>query len=275
MNSLLRFLVKSQFVLLFIVLELFSLWLLSNHTYYQRSKFESVARSVSGYINSKVDEASSYFNLSETNKVLAQENLELRKQLAVLSSKVELLTEIVGDTITDSVYTYQPARIINNSINKQYNYLTLNKGSNHGVEVEMGVVTNQGVVGIVAGVSPNYSTVISLLNVDLKLSAKLTRTNHYGSLYWEGDDYQEVTLSDIPQHVPLSVGDTVATSGFSSIFPESIPIGVISSYNSKGSNFHTIKVKLFRDFKQLYNVWIVSNKQKGEQDQLEETINNS
>ncbi|MDD4384429.1 MAG: rod shape-determining protein MreC [Bacteroidales bacterium] len=269
MNSLLRFIVKYQFLLLFLALEIFSLWLLSNHTYYQKSKIENVARSVSGYANSKINSAQSYFNLSETNRVLSQENLELRKQVATLSAKTEALYEMMGDTITDSLYLFKPAKVVNNSVNKQYNYLTLNKGSNHGVETEMGVVTNNGIIGIVIGVSPNYSTVISLLNVDLKISAKLKKSNHFGSLFWEGNSYQHITLGDIPQHVPIGIGDTIVTSEFSSIFPENIPIGVISSFSSKGSNFHTIKVKLFKDFKQLYNVWIVTNKQKQEKERLE------
>ncbi|HCX99555.1 MAG TPA: rod shape-determining protein MreC [Bacteroidales bacterium] len=269
MNNLLRFIDKHQFVLLFLVLEIFSLWLLSNHTYYQKSKIENVARSISGYANFKIDNTRSYFRLKETNSVLSQENLRLRKQVAVLSAKIETLHETLADTIVDSVYLYSPAKIINNSTNKQYNYLTLNKGSNHGVETEMGVITNNGIVGIVAGVSPNYSTVISLLNIDLKISAKLKKSNHFGSLYWEGKNYQQVILSDIPQHVPISVGDTITSSEFSSIFPENIPIGTINSFSSIGSNFHTIKVDLFRDFKELYNVWLVSNKHKEERKQLE------
>lgn len=224
---------------------------------------------MSGYASLKIDNARSYFKLKETNSVLSQENLDLRKQVAVLSAKIETLHETMGDTIVDSLYVYSPAKIINNSINKQYNYLTLNKGSNHGVETEMGVITNNGIVGIVAGVSPNYSTVISLLNIDLKISAKLKKSNHFGSLFWEGKDYKQVILSDIPQHVPISVGDTITSSEFSSIFPENIPIGVISSFSSRGSNFHTIKVALFRDFKELYNVWIVWNKHKEEREQLE------
>jgi len=135
------------------------------------------------------------------------------------------------------------------------------------------VVSAQGIVGIVAGVSEHYCTVISLLNVDLKISAKLKRSNHFGSLYWDGKYYRDVTLSDIPQHVVVNVGDTVVTSGFSSIFPTGIDLGTIKSIESKGVNFHSITVRLFNDFKQLNTVWVVAHKHDDERDVLENAVN--
>ena len=249
MNSLIRFIVKNQFFLLFLVLEIFSFWLLASHTYYQSSKFENITRNITGFTSRKIDNINQYLYLHESNQRLAQENLDLRNKLAQVTSKLdrEVLSEV--DSIEKTQFIFSPAKIVNNSVNKQYNYLTLNVGSNSGVEREMGVITSNGIVGIVAGVSGNYSTVISLLNVDLKISAKLKKSNHFGSLYWDGRNYREVILSDIPQHVPISVGDTVVTSGFSSIFPSEVNIGTIKSFDSKGSNFHTIRVLLFIDFK--------------------------
>lgn len=269
MNNLIRFIVRYQFLILFLALESLSFWMLSRHTYYQKSKIEHAALSFSGYTNEKVNNARYYFRLKETNETLALENLELRKQVAALTQKAEILNEARQEIVIDSLYEFMPAKIINNSVNKRHNYITLNKGSNDGITPEMGVITQEGIVGIVVGVSPNYSTVISLLNTDLKLSAKLKKSHHFGSLYWDGSDYQQVILSDIPQHVPIAVGDTVTSSGFSSIFPENIPIGVIGSFSSKGSNFYRIQVDLFKDFKGLYNVWIVSNKHGDERLQVE------
>ncbi len=269
MNSIIRFIIRYQFVLLFLVLETFSFWLLSKHTYYQQSKIENWAVSVSGFANKKANAIGSYFHLRKENNVLAEQNLALRKQIAVLSTQIETLTEDTTALGLDSIYRFIPAKIVNNSVNKRHNFLTLNNGTNHGIETEMGVITSDGVIGIVAGVSPNYSTVISLLNIDLKLSAKLQKSNHFGSLYWEGEHYQQVTLGDIPHHVPISIGDTIVSSGFSSIFPENIPIGVVHDYSVKGSNFQTIKVDLFRDFKKLYNVWIVTNTHKVEIEELQ------
>jgi rod shape-determining protein MreC len=124
-------------------------------------------------------------------------------------------------------------------------------------------------VGIVTGVSNNFSTVISLLNTHLRISARLKKSNHFGSFYWEGQDYRVLTLDDIPQHVPVSYGDTVVTSGFSSIFPPDFPLGTIESFHSRGANFHSIKVKLFTDFKQLHQVWVLENFRANELDSLE------
>ncbi|MDD3567016.1 MAG: rod shape-determining protein MreC [Bacteroidales bacterium] len=271
MNSLIRFIVRHQFFLLFLVLETFSFWLLSTHSYYQSTKFENATRALTGFTSSRISNASKYLKLASTNERLAQENINLRNQLAALNTRYEVLKTKLGDTLVAPNYSYTLSRVVNNSVNKQYNYLTLNVGEKHGVKREMGVVSSQGVVGIIAGVSPNYSTVISMLNVDLKISAKLKRTNHFGSLYWDGKNYREVLLTDIPQHVPVSIGDTVVTSGFSSIFPADIGLGTISSIQGKGSNFHNLKVKLFIDFKQLNTVWVVSPRHEEERVELENT----
>lgn len=273
MNSLLRLLFKYQFFLLFLVLEAFSFWLLGTHTYYQNSKFENVSRVISGYTSQQIVQATQYIKLAKTNSSISQENLELKKQLAILETKYEVLKNRFGDTLVSPQYTYSLAKVVNNSVNKQYNYLTLNVGSYDGVELEMGVVTSQGIVGIVAGVSEHYSSVISLLNVDLKVSAKLKRSNHFGSLYWDGKNYRNVLLNDIPQHVEVSIGDTVVTSGFSSIFPANINIGTIKGVENKGVNFLAIRVELFNDFKQLNSVWVVSNSHENERELLEQGLN--
>lgn len=272
MNSLIRFIVKYQFFLLFLVLEFVSIWLLTQHSYYQRSKFENLARSITGFTNSKIESASQYLKLSEANKILSKENLDLRNQVANLSSILDKQGKLVKDTLVGTQFSFLGAKVINNSVNKRYNYITLNVGSNDGVEQEMGIVTNEGIVGIVAGVSENYSTIISLLNVDLKISAKLRKSNHFGSLFWDGKNYREVVLGDIPQHVPISIGDTIVTSGFSSIFPPELNLGTIKSFESKGSNFHTIRVELFNDFKQLHHVWVVKNNHEDERNILENLI---
>ncbi|MFP4557513.1 MAG: rod shape-determining protein MreC [Bacteroidales bacterium] len=269
MNSLLRFFVKYQFLLLFLALEVVSLWLLSRHSYYQQTKIENFTRTVEGTASASIDRARQYFSLAETNERLLNENLQLRSQITMLQARYESLSAILGDTIVDPHYEYIPARVINNSVNKQHNYFTLNVGESKGIEKEMGIVTSQGVVGVVVGVSRNYSKAISLLNTDLRISARLKESNHFGSLYWDGNNYQRLILDDIPQHVKVTVGDTVVTSGFSSIFPPNVNLGAIESYTSKGANFHTIRVKLFADIKQLYNVWAVKNLRVNERDSLE------
>lgn len=269
MNSLIRFIVKYQFLLLFLVLELFSLWLLANSSYYQQTKFEDIARNIVGYTNRKVENVRQYLLLHEVNQSLAKENLDLRNQIAILTTTLDKVNRLSKDTLIGPQFKFSAAEIINNSVNKQYNYLTINTGKKDGIEKEMGVVSSNGIVGIIAGVSENYSTVISLLNVDLKISAKLKKTDHFGSLYWDGRNYREVILGDIPQHVAIELGDTIVTSGFSSIFPPNINLGTIKSYETQGSNFHTIRVQLFNDFKRIHDVWVVKNVHEDEREVLE------
>ncbi|HOF92368.1 MAG: rod shape-determining protein MreC [Tenuifilaceae bacterium] len=269
MNSLIRFIVKYHFALLFLALESFSLWILANHTYYQHSKFENATRTIEGYFSNRIDRGRQYLKLRATNEQLAKENLDLRNQLSKLSINLERLQLAQNDTLSDSHYLYIPARVVNNSVNKQNNFLTINVGKLHGVEQEMGVVTNNGIVGIVAGVSEHYSTVISLLNVELKVSAKLKRSHYFGSLFWNGRDYREVLLTEIPQHVALNVGDTIITSGFSAIFPPNINLATIKSFDTKAGNFYTIRASLLCDFKQLNHVWVVKNLHEKESEMLD------
>lgn len=274
MNTIVRFIVRYQFFLLFLVLEAISFWMLGKHTYYQNSKFEDAYRVMSGHANQCISNATSYFSLKDVNDNLAQENLELKNRLALLNAKYDALSNLLYDTLVSPGHNYTLARVVNNSVNKQYNYITLNVGAKNGICKEMGVITSQGIVGVVVGVSNHFCTVISLLNVDLKISAKLRSTNHFGSLFWNGTNYREVVLTDIPQHANINLGDTIVTSGYSSIFPADIELGTVSSIDSKDSNFHSLTVRLFLDFKQLNTVWAVSHKFENEQGKLESMLNN-
>jgi len=269
MNSLIRFLIKYQFLLLFLALESFSFWLLANHSYYQRSKFENATRFITGYVSNKIDKGVQYLQLSAINEQLAKENLDLRNQISKLTVNLERIQLWRSDTLSNSQFQFIPARVVNNSVNKQYNFLTLNVGKMEGVEQEMGVVTNNGIVGIVAGVSNHYSTVISLLNIDLKISAKLKNSNYFGSLFWDGRNYREVLFTEIPHHVSINVGDTISTSGFSAIFPPNINLATIKSFDTRSGNFYTIRANLMNDFKQLNYVWVVKNIHENEREVLE------
>jgi rod shape-determining protein MreC len=252
-------------------MEGFSLWLLANHSYYQRSKIEKLARTTSGFINSRIEKGRLYLLLSPINDRLSVENLEMRNQISKLTLNLEKCNLSLSDTLLSSHYQFIPARVVNNSVNKQYNFLTLNVGSHDGIEQEMGVVTNNGIVGIVAGVSEHYSTVISQLNIDLKISAKLKNSHYFGSLFWDGRNYREVMFTEIPQHVSLSIGDTIVTSGFSAIFPPNINLATIRSFDSRSGNFYSIKAELLNDFKQLHYVWVVKNLHEDEREILEST----
>ena len=164
--------------------------------------------------------------------------------------------------------------MINNSTNKQNNYITLDKGTQSGLKVGMGVISPNGVVGVIKNVSDHYASVLSLLHTRAKISCKLQKTNYFGSLQWDGRDYKEGILLDIPNHVDISAGDTIVTSGYSSTFPENLVVGtVLSVEKPAGENFYDIRILFNNDFKHLNQVYVVKNNYQLEQDELElETI---
>jgi rod shape-determining protein MreC len=210
--------------------------------------------------------------LNEENYNLVQENKELRNLLK--QNYKTSLTEFISidDSVSIKWYNYDDVKIISNSTNKQHNYITLNKGSEQGIKTEMGVISSNGVIGKVHSVSKNFAVVISILNSDFRLSAKIKRNNYFGSLTWDGVDYQFALLNDIPYHVELNKGDSIITSGLTTLFPEGIPVGTIEDFEVKDGNFYTIKVRLSNDFKQISDVYVIDNNFKEEQEELQNSI---
>ncbi|MDA3952268.1 MAG: rod shape-determining protein MreC [Bacteroidales bacterium] len=269
MRSLLNFLLRIHFLLLFILLEIFSFSLLVNKNNFHKAKVVNFSRQFAGNFYTKTAKLKQYLSLTEENQRLTEENNRLLNIIESTYKSDEIFFRSVNDTILNQRYRYTSARIINNSINKKYNFLTLSKGSEQGIAPEMAVVSEGDIVGVVKGVSNNYSTVISLLNLDLKISSKIKKNGYYGSLSWNGKGYKSAILSEIPLHADIQVGDTVMTSGFSSIFPEGILIGYISNFKEKGGSFYEIKVNLSTDFKSLDNVSVVGNLIQNEKLELE------
>lgn len=273
MKNLLKFLIKYHFGFLFLLLELIAMILIVNFNDYHRVSFLNSSNFISGSIFSMVDGVKEYSYLSKENKRLVEENARLKE--LVLHFKSEDTSMVIDTTVTtmDSLIQYQlyNAKVVNNDIFTDYNYITINKGTSDGVSVDQGVINDQGVVGVVSAVSSHYSVAISLLNKHFKLSSKIEKNNYYGSLSWNGESYQYAKLNEIPFHVSIAVGDTIVTSGYSSIFPEGIPVGVISSFEKEGgSNFYDINVKLLTDFKNINYVNIVDYSLKEERVALEE-----
>ena len=227
-----------------------------------------------GNLSEKFLNLKDYMNLRKENKRLIEENNKLYNRLARYKNlnaenRVDSL-----DSMYMKQYTYIPAKVINNSINKQYNYITLNKGSRQGIKEEMAVVSANGVVGVVKKVSDNFSSVISVLNRQFYINAKIKKNGYFGPLSWNGKNYRQVILSQIPHHVKVEIGDTIVTSGYSAIYPEGILIGVVSNYELKGGNFYEITVDLSTDFKNLSRVQVISNFKKEEEKTLENSAEN-
>jgi rod shape-determining protein MreC len=219
---------------------------------------------MSGNVYTKINNLKKYISLAEENDRLAKENTRLLNILESTYKSDELFFRSVNDTILNQRYRYTTARIVNNSVNKKHNFITLNKGNLQGLKPEMAVVSDGKLVGVVKGVSKNYSTVISLLNLDLKISAKVKKNGYFGSLSWDGKGYGSALLNEIPLHADIQRGDTIITSGYSSIYPEGILIGFIDRFKEKSGSFYEIEIKLATDFKNLNNVNVIGNLMQNE-----------
>lgn len=270
MRNLFRFLTKNSFIFLFLILEFFAFWMLIANNNYQNSKFFNSSNFLVGNFYATIHNINDYFHLKEVNKELAEQNAKL--QANNISSFVKVYGRIyeINDTAYHQTYMYSAAKVVNNSTNKRQNYITIDKGDLNGISAEMGVISAQGVVGIVKNVSNNFGSVMSILHDKNKLSAKIKKSGYYGSLVWEGNNYREAQLKDIPNHVKLTVGDTVVTTGYSSIFPENVLIGTVQEFDlPEGNNFYNIIIRFAVDFKNLSHVYVVRSLQKEEKEKLE------
>ncbi len=270
MRNFIRFIIRNHFFLLFLLLEIVSFYFIFNYNQYHRNIYLSSSNQISGDFYERFNSVIQYFELKDTNEELAREIVELRNKLEKQANFIPSFPAITTDTVTKQDYRYLSATVINNSVNKHFNYLTLNKGLKDGIKPDMGVISSRGLAGVVLNTSENFSTVISLLNTRLNISARLRETGFFGSLQWEGESYRKATLSGIPAHASPSVGDAVVTSGYSSIFPEDILIGTIDEINKdQGEGFYEIKVLLSVDFKNLRYVQVIEKLEGEEQRELE------
>lgn len=270
MRSLFRFLLRNYFLMMFLALEAISFSLMVNYNNYQRVTFINSSNDMVGTIYERFSHMDDYFSLSRTNARLAAENASLRKQLQMRIALQEKYPVNRPDTVEAPAYYFTSAKVISNSVNKQFNYITLNKGSRHGIKPDMGIISPDGVAGVITNVSQNYSTGLSLLNKRLSIPAKITKNNQIGALVWDGEHSNTADLKEIPFHVQVNVGDTVVTSGYSSIFPEGIMIGTITKWDvESGTNFFNIKVELSTNFGTLKYVEVVRNTKQTELKKLE------
>jgi rod shape-determining protein MreC len=269
-------------LLLFLFLEGVSLVLVSNHTLFQGIKATGFLMQVKGTISGTISNIRYYNNLTNVNKSLQQENLMLRQQIEKLRSQVEDHPTIedhtsvrkyfsITDTTSEKDYTptstdtnsvsfsYIPAKVLSNSTNKMQNHMILDKGYKDGIEKDMGVISPVGVVGVVRNVSANFCYVSSFLNTGQSVNAMHLPSGAFGPLRWSGIGRETALLSEIPLHIAINVGDTVATSGYSSLFPPGIPLGTAISSSMVGGASKEIEIRLFEDFKTLRFVNIVKN----------------
>jgi len=267
MYNLLKFITKYHFTILFVLIQIFNLALITQFNQYQKSNFLYFYGNIVGKILHTHNSFVSYLSLKEENEKLAQENSALKNEkLNVYYTEVPALlndTIFYSDTIlrdTCQQFLYYSAKVISNSVNKLNNLLYINKGSLDGIKEGMGVVSMEGVVGVVKQTSKNYSTVMPVINRSVNISAKLKGTGYFGNLSWDGNKPNIAQLNDIPNHIFPQKGDTVVTSGYSHIFPEGEIIGTVSDFKEiSGAGFLFITVKLSTDFSKLNFVYVINN----------------
>lgn len=275
MRNLFLFLWKYNFFISFLLLETFCGYLVIRNNNFQRASVVNSTNAVAAKVNSAVSFVTEYINLRTTNDALSRENAALKGLLPDVFHIDSALKHVVNDTVLKRQYVYMTAKVINNSVNRRNNYLTLNRGSQQGVKPEMGVICSDGVVGIIKDVSENYSSVLSFLHKDVKISGRIVGTDYFGSMSWPGYEQTHAKLNDIAKHVKVSKGDTIVTTTYSGIFPENIMIGTVDEVvKGGGNNFQDISVKLSTPFGKLTYVYIVNNLMKDEQRALEEPLKN-
>ena len=268
MQQIFNFIFKNSYRLLFLLLLGISLTLTIQAHSFHKSKVISSANFLTGGVYAQLNDIDEYFSLRSRNEELASENARLKM---ILFNRTDSLDIDQIDTIPGLKRTNViVSKIIHNSYNTPENYLTLHAGSNNGVKTDMGVINDLGIVGIVEKTSPRYATVLSVLNTKSRINAKFKKSNHFGSLVWNGKNTGFVQLVDVPRLSSARKGDTIVTGGQSTIFPENINIGTIHKvYIDNETNYYTLDIRLFNDMTSLGYVYVVKNKDTQEIIELE------
>lgn len=253
------------------MLEIAALNMLRNNSAVQDVWFSKGMQAVSSTVWGFFQNTKQYFSLKKSNDALAQENYELRLRLAEIETRAGLensVFELPADNVAGN-FRYIPANIVKISNNTHHNYLIIGKGSEDGVSEGAGVITGKGAIGVIDAVSRNHSYARSFKNHEMNISARLGKEGAVGPLSWDGKSRNGAILKEIPHHVEFEPGDTVFTSGYSSIFPPDIPLGTTGKSKIVNGATYEIEVTLFEDFGSTRHVTIVENLGKDEIKKLE------
>lgn len=267
MHNLLLLFARIGNLILFVFLEILCIYLIVNYNQSQKSIFLNSSNVFSAALNKRTNNLTNYLQLRNSNEVLADENSKLLENLINLRSQRQL--PLMNN---DSTANYQllSAEVINNSVNQKNNRFTLNKGEQDGISKGMGIINNDGLVGIINDVSQNYSTALSILNLRTYVSVRIKRTGDIGELRWDGKSIKKMNVNAIPPQVEVIQGDSIVTSGFSTIFPPDIYIGSATKVEKdKRSGFLTVEVDLNNNLSSLDFVYVIKNNRAREQKALE------
>lgn len=275
MGFLIRLFSKNGLFLFFLFLQLIAVTLIFSRNSMQQSFAAGQATAFNAWVSGYIDQGTSYLKLKQINEDLVAQNKALMAQVYGKEQSGNPQFRRVTDTIGGGqIYTFVDADIVNNSITRNDNYFTIDRGKRHGVFPKMGVIAPNGIAGIVVNTTNNYALVQSVLSVNkIRINAALKNTGFFGTLTWKGDNSRTMHLADIPKYVPLKVGDTVLTDGKSSIFPQGIMIGRIAGYEvDSKTGYWDISVELNQKMGNLQKVFVVRNLKKLELKQIQDTL---
>lgn len=267
MRNLLDFIVRFSSWFVFAFYAVVSCALLFDRNPYQHHVWLTSAGSVAAGVYDVSNNVTGYFSLRSINEDLQRRQADLEEEVAALRTQLRTAREALAqDSLAaiDSVrqFRFIVATAISNSVTRPYNYITLDKGEADGLQPEMGVMDQNGVVGVVNITGKHHARVISLLNPNFRLSCKLRGSDAFGSLVWDGKSPREALLEELPKHTRFHKGDTIITSGYSAMFPEGIPVGtIIGSARGEDDNFFTLRIRLLTDFTALSTVKVISNRE--------------
>ncbi|WP_281615405.1 rod shape-determining protein MreC [Flammeovirga sp. SubArs3] len=281
MSQLFALIFRYRVFLVFLLLEIIATALIVNNNSYQRSVVLSSSNTVVGGIYNASSNIEQYFYLTDVNEDLLHENAELRKQLeliqvqgvdsaTIMNRDKEDITNLFYGMSDTVAYEFIPARVINNSIYRSGNYITLNKGREDGIEEGMGIMTQDGIVGQVKAVSDHFATCYSLLHRDMAVSSELKKNGALCTVKWDTQDPTSATANYLPLHLDINVGDTITTSGFNTVYPEGVMIGIVSeAQKTPSERFWLVTIDVSVDFSKIHHVYVTKSLFRTEKDSLE------
>lgn len=271
MQGLFQFIYNYRAFLLFVLLEVLCGWLIVRNNTYQGAAFFNSSNQYAAKLMQASRDVTDYLYLKDHNRQLAAENARLQAEYAKLSlSKPQGPAGYALDSTLTAQYNFIAARVVNNTTRFAHNHLTIDKGSLDGIKPGMGVISPEGVIGVVKSCSPHYATLVSVLHTEMQVSSQLKKNGQIGTAKWTGRDAGEIGLQYIPRHLEVKKGDTVVTSSYNSIFPQGVMVGTIKEARNEGpETFHEIDLNLSVNFNRLSYVYVIENYFKAEQDSLE------
>ena len=275
MQFILNPIIKNGLLLFYVLLSLLAFLFTFRQKVYHKSVMDKASTQFSGYVDQRISGATQFIHLKDDNKELQNENADLRRELELLKGEIsesKLKSSPINNAAFHQTDRFVPVQIINNSVMKKYNMLTINKGARHGIEKGMGVISGNGVIGYVYNTSNNYARVMSLLNPNAKTTVQLKKNQYFGMLSWDGKDPRFAKLQEIPKYIEVAKGDTIETDGKSGVIPGGIMIGtVFSSKIDEVTGELDIRIKLKENFARLRYAQVVVNLEKQEIIEVEKT----